>query len=67
MEVGEANDWIIPHSSVVRDYLYANGKFAEIYKIRYQPKNDSGRREFVAKVLKCMHYTGISLYQFLFN
>lgn len=62
---GEWLDNFIPHSSVVRDYLYASGKFAEIYEIRYQPKNDSGRREFVAKVLKYMHY--ISLYQFLFN
>lgn len=65
MEVSEANDWMIPHSSVVRDYLNASGKFAEMYKIRYQPKSDTGRREFVTNVLKYMHC--ISLYQFLFN
>lgn len=50
MEVNKSDNWIIPHSAVVLDSLLTNGKFADIYKIRYQDqKSPSG---FVAKVLR---------------
>lgn len=53
MEVNKSDDWVIPHVCIVLESLFTSGKFADIYKIRYQPKkSDSGRNAFVAKVLK---------------
>nr|XP_034323636.1 uncharacterized protein LOC105326363 [Crassostrea gigas] len=53
MDVNKSDDWVIPHVCIVLESLFTSGKFADIYKIRYQPKkSDSGRNAFVAKVLK---------------
>nr|XP_034323632.1 uncharacterized protein LOC105320732 isoform X2 [Crassostrea gigas] len=53
MEVNKSDGWVIPHVCIVLESLFTSGKFADIYKIRYQPKKcDSGRNAFVAKVLK---------------
>lgn len=57
MEVNKSDDWVIPHVCIVLESLFTSGKFADIYKIRYQPKkSDSGRNAFVAKVLKCRYF-----------
>lgn len=57
MEVNKSDDWIIPHVCIVLESLFTSGKFADIYKIRYQPKkSESGRNAFVAKVLKCRYF-----------
>lgn len=53
MEVNESDSWIIPHSDVILDSLLTNGKFADIYKIRYQDKKNQSR--FVAKILRSMY------------
>lgn len=65
MEVNKSDDWIIPHVCIVLESLYTSGKFADIYRIRYQPKSDSGRNAFVAKVLKCKYFIIIHFYKFL--
>ena len=53
MEVNKSDSWIIPHSDVILDSLLTNGKFADIYKIRYQDKKNQSR--FVAKILRSMY------------
>lgn len=53
MEVNKSDSWIIPHSDVILDSLHTNGKFADIYKIRYQDKKNQSR--FVAKILRSMY------------
>ncbi|XP_048736746.2 uncharacterized protein LOC125651937 [Ostrea edulis] len=52
MTVSESEDWVIPHAAIVLESLLTSGRFADIYKVRYNPKKGSPGDMFVAKLLK---------------
>ena len=52
MEMNKADDWIISSEEIILDVMLTNGKFADIYKARYQPFKNYTKRNVVAKTLK---------------
>ena len=52
MEMNKADDWIISSEEIILDVMLTNGRFADIYKARYQPYNNNAKRNVVVKTLK---------------
>ena len=52
MEMNKADNWIISSEEIIIDVMLTNGRFADIYKARYQPFNNDTKRNVVAKTLK---------------
>lgn len=52
MELSSSQSYIIPSSDIVLDALLTSGRFADIYKARYQPRNNKAKQTVVAKTLK---------------
>ncbi|XP_061168936.1 uncharacterized protein LOC133178201 [Saccostrea echinata] len=52
MELNNTDRWILPSSDIVLDALLTSGRFADIYKARYQKQNNKAKQIVVAKTLK---------------
>ncbi|XP_062574387.1 uncharacterized protein LOC134236235 isoform X4 [Saccostrea cucullata] len=52
MDFNKTDNWILPSSEIVLDAMLTSGRFADIYKARYQPQNNMSKQIVVAKTLK---------------
>ncbi|XP_062597629.1 uncharacterized protein LOC134259048 [Saccostrea cucullata] len=52
MELSNTDRWILPSSNIVLDVLLTSGRFADIYKARYQKQNNKAKQIVIAKTLK---------------
>ncbi|XP_061179823.1 uncharacterized protein LOC133188421, partial [Saccostrea echinata] len=52
MEISNTDSWILPSSNIVLDALLTSGRFADIYKARYQQQNNKDKQIVIAKTLR---------------
>ncbi|XP_061164432.1 uncharacterized protein LOC133173456 [Saccostrea echinata] len=52
MDFNKTDNWIVPSADIVLDAMLTSGRFADIYKARYQPQNNMNKQIVVAKTLK---------------